>query len=195
MIMEDYKIQLKVQNGHLFRMMESRGLKNIAELSKATGIGNGELGKIANLKKGVYNKQTGKLTSSCEKLCDFFFCDITDIVPEQHIINPLINSVTEKYVTKYELAALEIDSTNPSLMIDKDLISVESILDKSPLSERQQRVIKGRFEDGKTYSQIGTELDITSTRVSQIEDSALRIMRRKSSRFAESMEVYREEAI
>ena len=193
--MEDYKIQLKVQNGHLFRMMESRGLKNIAELSKATGIGNGELGKIANLKKGVYNKQTGKLTSACEKLCDFFFCDITDIVPEQHIINPLINSVTEKYVTKYELAALEIDSTNPSLMIDKDLISVESILEKSPLSERQQRVIKGRFEDGKTYSQIGADLDITSTRVRQIEDNALRKMRRTSSRFADSMEVYREEAI
>ena len=192
--MEDYKLQLKVQNGHLFRMMESRGLKTVAQLSKATGIGNSELGRIANLKKPVYTRG-GKLILSYEKLCSFFFCDITDLVPEQHIINPLLNSVTERYVTKYELAALEIDSTNPSLMIDRDLISVESILDKSPLSERQQSVIKGRYEDGKTYTEIGEELGITCGRVSQLEDNALRTLRRISSRYAESMEVYREEAI
>jgi RNA polymerase sigma factor (sigma-70 family) len=192
--MEDYKLQLKVQNGHLFRMMESRGLRTVAELSRATGVNQVELGKIANLKKAVY-AHSGKLISSYEKLCSFFFCDITDLVPEQHIVNPLLNSVTEKYVTKYELAALEIDSTNPSLMIDKDSISVESILEKSPLSERQQRVIKGRFEDGKTYSQIGRDLDITSTRVRQIESNALCTLRRASSRYSASMEVYREEAI
>ena len=192
--MEDYKLQLKVQNGHLFRMMESRGLKTVAQLSKATGIGNSELGRIANLKKPVYTRG-GKLILSYEKLCSFFFCDITDLVPEQHIVNPLLNSVTERYVTKYELAALEIDSTNPSLMIDRDLISVESILDKSPLSQRQQSVIKGRYEDGKTYTEIGEELGITCGRVSQLEDNALRTLRRISSRYAESMEVYREEAI
>ena len=191
--MEDYKLQLKVQNGHLFRMMESRGLRTVAELSRATGVPQAELGRIANLKKPVYTRG-GKLISSYEKLCNFFFCDIADLVPEQHIVNPLLNSVTERYVTKYELAALEIDSINPSLMIDRDSISVESILDKSPLSQRQQSVIKGRYEDGKTYTQIGEELGITCGRVSQIEDNALRTMRRISSRYADSMEVYREEA-
>ena len=194
--MEDYKLQLKVQNGHLFRMMESRGLKTVAQLSKATGIGNGELGKIANLKKGVYNKQNGKLTSSCERLCDFFFCDITDIVPEQHINNPLLNSVTEKYVTKYELAALEIDSTNPSLMIDKDLISVSSITDKAlTLTDRERRVIKMRFEDGKTSTYIANILDVCIERVRQIELKALNKLRNKESELSDLMEVYRDEAI
>jgi hypothetical protein len=194
--MEDYKIKLKVQNGHLFRMMESRGLRTVAQLSKATGIGNGELGKIANLKKGVYNKQNGKLTSSCEKLCDFFFCDITDIVPEQHINNPLLNSVTERYVTKYELAALEVDSTNPSLMIDKDLISVKSITDISiNLTDRERRVIKMRFEDGKTSTYIANILDVSIERARQIELNAIRKLRNKESELSDLMEVYREEAI
>ena len=193
--MEDYKIQLKVQNGHLFRMMESRGLKTVSELSRATGIGNGELGNIANLKKGVYNKQTGKLTSACEKLCDFFFCDIADIVPEQHITNPLLNSVTEKYVTKYELAALEIDSTNPSLMIDKDLISVKSITDTSiNLTDRERRVIKMRFEDGKTSTYIADILSVSIERVRQIEHKALLKLSSKTE-LSDLMEVYREEAI
>ena len=194
--MEDYKIQLKVQNGHLFRMMESRGLKTVSELSRVTGIGNGELGNIANLKKGVYNKQTGKLTSACEKLCDFFFCDITDIVPEQHIVNPLLNSVTERYVTKYELAALEIDSTNPSLMIDKDLISVKSITDISiNLTDRERRVIKMRFEDGKTYTYIANILDVTVERARQIEQKAILKLSNKKNEFSDLMEVYRDEAI
>ena len=194
--MEDYKIQLKVQNGHLFRMMESRGLKTVAQLSKATGIGNGELGKIANLKKGVYNKQTGKLTSACEKLCDFFFCDITDIVPEQHIVNPLLNSVTERYVTKYELAALEVDSTNPSLMIDKDLISVKSITDISiNLTDRERRVIKMRFEDGKTSPYIANILDVSVERARQIEQKAILKLSNKKNELSDLMEVYREEAI
>jgi RNA polymerase sigma factor (sigma-70 family) len=194
--MEDYKIQLKVQNGHLFRMMESRGLKTVSELSRATGIGSTELGKIANLKKGVYNKQTGKLTPSCEKLCDFFFCDITDIVPEQHIVNPLLNSVTERYVTKYELAALEIDSTNPSLMIDKDLISVKSITDMSiSLTDRERRVIKMHFEDGKTYTYIANILDVSVERARQIEQKAILKLSNKKNEFSDLMEVYRDEAI
>ena len=194
--MEDYKLQLKVQNGHLFRMMESRGLKTVAQLSKATGIGNGELGKIANLKKSVYDQRTGKLTSSCEKLCDFFFCDITDIVPEQHITNPLIDNVMESYATRDQLKSLTIDSSNPSLMIDKDLISVSSITDKAlTLTERELRVIKMRFEGGKPYSEVANNLNVSVERARQIELKAIHKLRNKKTELIESMEVYREEAI
>ena len=193
--MEDYKIQLKVQNGHLFRMMESRGLRTVAELSRATGVNQVELGKIANLKKAVY-AHSGKLISSYEKLCSFFFCDITDLVPEQHIVNPLLNSVTERYVTKYELAALEVDSTNPSLMIDKDLISVKSITDISiNLTDRERRVIKMRFEDGKTSPYIANILDVSVERARQIEQKAILKLSNKKNELSDLMEVYREEAI
>jgi DNA-binding Xre family transcriptional regulator len=192
--MEDYKIQLKVQNGHLFRMMESRGLKTVAELSRATGIDQVELGKIANLKKVAYTRG-GKLILSYEKLCAFFFCDIADLVPEQHIANPLITSVTESYVTKDQLTALEIDSVNPSLMIDKDLISVESILDKSPITDRQRDIIRWRFEDGKTYKEIGSILSLSTARCREIEQAAFRKMRQPKCKLSESMDIYMEEAI
>tara|TARA_R110001606_G_scaffold275856_1_gene424069 strand:+ start:56 stop:640 length:585 start_codon:yes stop_codon:yes gene_type:complete len=194
--MEDYKLQLKVQNGHLFRMMESRGLKTVAQLSKATGIGSGELGKIANLKKCVYDQRTGKLTLSCEKLCDFFFCDISDIVPEQHITNPLIDNVMENYATRDQLKSLTIDSSNPSLMIDRDLISVKSITDKSiSLTDRERRFIKMRFEDGKTLHCIAKTFSISTEMARIIEKKAILKLSNKKNELAELMEVYREEAI
>ena len=193
--MEDYKLQLKVQNGHLFRMMESRGLKSVAELSRATGINQMELGKAANLKKSAYTGG-GKITSVYKNLCDFFYCDIADLVPEQHMMTPLLHNVTESFATKGQLEALTDGSINPSVIVDKAAISIDSILSNSNLlTDREQSVIKMRFEGEKTREYIGKKLGVTSVRISQIEAKALRKMRHPKYGLSEIMEVYREEAL
>jgi DNA-binding CsgD family transcriptional regulator/DNA-binding Xre family transcriptional regulator len=191
--MEDYRLQLKVQNGHLFRMMESRGLKTIAELARATGISQDPLGKAANLKQPVYISN-GKLTATYERLCNFFYCDVSDLVPEQHIDNPLISNVTEGYATKIQLDALTVDAIDPSLMIDNDLISIDSILDNSPLNQRERDMLKMRFEDGLTYKEIGDKFGVSNNRIRQIEAKSMRKMRHPKCFPAEIRDVYIEAA-
>ena len=53
---------------------------------------------------------------------------------------------------------------------------IKSLLDKiiGNLPERYQRIIRGRFYEGKSYAKIGKELKISRERVRQIESKAIR---------------------
>lgn len=58
-----------------------------------------------------------------------------------------------------------------------DLQRLKSAME-SVLTEREQRVIEGRMSDEpRTYSEIGLELDLTGTRVKQIETEAVEKLR------------------
>ena len=178
--MKDYLLTLKVQNNYLHKMMEAKGFKNAAELSRASGVAQTQIGFILNLKKPAYNK-VGNLSASVAALCDFFLCEVGDIFPEEHIYNPL-----EEHIFKAEYAyqenLLEGDGMCPSLLLEQEdkFEVLTDFIDKLP--PRDKKIIEMHFgingEDRKTFKEIAELFGVTACRVMQIQDRALRKLRK-----------------
>lgn len=177
--MKDYLLTLKIQNNYLAKMMESKGIKNAAELSRLSGVAQTDIGKILNLKKSAYTK-FGVMYSAASSLCDFFMCEIGDIYPPEHLHNPL-----EQHIFKAEYAyqdnLLEGDGACPSLLIESNEANgaIEGIMKN--LRERERRVVQMKHglgdEEESTFKEIGEEFGVSGGRAMQIYNHALRKVR------------------
>ena len=78
--MKDYRVEVKVKNNYLFSLMQSYGIDNVSQLSKATGISLAALYSYLNLTKTPHTK-TGALSAPVQALCSFFSCAVDDLFP------------------------------------------------------------------------------------------------------------------
>ena len=184
--MKDYRVEVKVKNNYLFRLMESYGLSSAAELSRASGVAQTAIGKILNLKAPALTK-TGEATATAQTLCDFFTCSVYDLFPPQHINDPLqINSgAIEANMAELTSSNLLAGGTDPlQIVSDGDAADLVAAA-VGKLTNREQTVVNARFglngEEEKTLNQIGRELNISSNRVRQIEQKALRVLTWKAT--------------
>ena len=161
--MKDYRVEVKVKNNYLFRLMESYGLSSAAELSRASGVAQTAIGKILNLKAPALTK-TGKETATAQTLCDFFACSVYDLFPPQHINDPLqINyGAIEANMAELTSSNLLAGGTDPlQIVSDGDAVDLVAAA-VGTLTNREQTVVNARFglngEEEKTLAQIGKEL-------------------------------------
>jgi hypothetical protein len=203
--MKDYRVEVKVKNNYLFNLMQSYGLSNAAELSRASGVAQTAIGKILNLKAPALTK-TGKETATAQTLCDFFSCSVYDLFPPQHINDPLqTNSgAIEANMAELTSSNLLAGGTDPlKIVSDGDAVDLVAAA-VGKLTGTEQTIVNARFglngEEEKTLAQIGKELNISSDRVRQIEQKALRTLTWKATAslaYAHSEETgeYQEEKI
>ena len=184
--MKDYRVEVKVKNNYLFKLMQSYGLSNAAELSRASGLAQTAIGKVLNLKVPAFTKK-GEASATAQTLCDFFSCSVYDLFPPQHINDPLqINSsaieANMAELTSSNLLAGGIDPLQ--IVSDGDAADLVSAA-VGKLTSREKIIVDARFgldgAGGKTLDQVGKELDISSNRVRQIEQKALRKLRTYST--------------
>ena len=187
--MKDYSLQIKIKNNYLLTMMKQHNITTAAALSRASGVDQGGIGNILNLKTPAYTSK-GEMVSDVEKLCDFFQCTPDDIFPEQHLQESLpVNKVymeanAEDLVPMYA----RLGSQDPlDLLLEQEQEELEHnalAAAVSTLYESQQNVLKLRFgvgtdfDESHTFTQIGEIMERTPTRISQIQDKALEKMRR-----------------
>jgi Tfp pilus assembly major pilin PilA len=180
--MKDYRVEVKVKNNYLFKLMESYGLSNAAELSRASGLAQTDIGKLLNLKVPAFTK-TGKPTAATQILCDFFTCSVDDLFPPQHINDPLqINSsAIEANMAELTSSNLLAGGTDPLQILSNDDAADLVAAAVGKLTSREKTIVDARFglngEGEKTLAQIGKELNLSSNRVRQIEQKALRKLR------------------
>jgi len=184
--MKDYRVEVKVKNNYLFRLMESYGLSNGAELSRASGLDQTSIGKVLNLKVPAFTKK-GEASATTQTLCDFFTCSVYDLFPPQHINDPLqINSgAIEANMAELTSSNLLAGGTDPlQIASDGDAADLVSAA-VGKLTNREQTIVNARFglngEGEKTSAQVGRELNISSQRVRQIEQKALRTLTWKAT--------------
>jgi len=180
--MKDYRVEVKVKNNYLFKLMESYGLSNAAELSRASGLAQTDIGKLLNLKVPAFTK-TGKPTATAQTLCDFFSCSVYDLFPPQHINDPLqTNSgLIEANMAELISSNLLAGGTDPlQIVSDGDAVDLVAAA-VGKLTNKEKTIVDARFglngEEEKTLVQIGKELNLSSTRVRQIEQKAMRKLR------------------
>ena len=171
--MKDYRVEVKVKNNYLFKLMQSYGLSNAAELSRASGVTQTAIGKILNLKAPALTK-TGKSTATAQTLCDFFSCSVYDLFPPQHINDPLQTNSGSIEANMAELTSSNLlaGGTDPlQIVSDGDAVDLVAAA-VGKLTSREKTIVDARFgldgEEEKTLAQLGKELNISSDRVRQI---------------------------
>ena len=180
--MKDYRVEVKVKNNYLFNLMQSYGLSNAAELSRASGLAQTAIGKVLNLKVPAFTKK-GETTATAQTLCDFFTCSVYDLFPPQHIDDPLqINSsAIEANMAELTSSNLLAGGTDPLQILSNDDAADLVAAAVGKLTDRERTVVNARFglegESPKTLAEIKEIVGVNPERIRQIEQKALRKLR------------------
>jgi RNA polymerase sigma factor (sigma-70 family) len=179
---KDYLLTVSIKNNLLLSMMKAQGIDTLAELSRRSGISKSEIGQYLRLAKSAYRPKNGEIRSGVKRLCEFFHCLPDQIFPEEHLHTPLTTNSSSVEISMEELKSIHgIMAPGP----DAALIDAEAndalYTALSTLTDKQQKVLQMRFGlDGKEHTlvEIGENLGLSATRIMEIEQKALRILRR-----------------
>lgn len=181
--MKDYRIQIKVRNANILRLMENRGIKTVAELCRLAGTNQQNIGKILNLQLSPVftgRANTGDWLPCVVKLCEFFGKLPADLFSQEQM-TPLAKNTGSTDVGFEEITNLIGGYTeDPSALLeikDRDK-TLSNVL--ATLSDREQAIINLRHGlDGQTHTlqEVATIFGVTQERIRQIEIKALRKLR------------------
>lgn len=177
--MSDYRLEVKVRNANILRLMEARGIESVSELCRRTGASQTELGKIINLKKAPI-LAVGDWHPDVLKVCEYLFVMPSDLFSQEQM-QPLKTNKSFVDLGFDDISRMLDDPTqDPSLGLEQLDVenTVNSVLET--LTEREKYVLMLRFGiegSEQTLEETGKKLNVTSTRIRQIELKALRKLR------------------
>ena len=177
--MSDYRLEVRVRNANILRLMESREIKTVSELCRAAGTDNGSFGDVINLKRSPVNKK-GEWIPCVLKVCEYLFVMPTDLFSQEQMTPLKTNKGTVDLGFEDISRMLDDPTQDPSLRLEcQDIVgAVGTILEE--LTERGRKIINLRFGiDGKEHSllEVADIFGVTRERVRQIEAKALRKLR------------------
>jgi len=179
---KDYSIEIKVKNNYLLTQMRQRGYQTAAELHRASGVSQNEIGKMLNLKIAPVNKVGGVVTS-VQRLADFLMISIEDMFPPQNILDPLEANKAQVELNMSELMSsnlLENKTAEQLLITEQAQSEIYEALDS--LRPLHRKVIKMRhgiedYEREHTFTEIGHQIGRSLERTRQIYNKGLRNLR------------------
>ena len=185
--MNDYYATLKIQQGRLKAAMLEMGIHTVAELSKRSGITQGQIGKLINFKRSP-RTVTGEWKKSTLAICRVLGYEPSELFPE-HLDHEIPTNRIAAYVEQAQISGGRAQHLLPGDECQNAELTetIDEVL--GTLTERERSVLKDRFWKGKTLREVGKDYDIEGQRVSQIERHALRKLRHPS-RLVKLKEVY-----
>lgn len=183
--MTDYRLDLKIKNGRLWRAMQEFGYETVADLSRATGICQTLLGKYLNLKQTPYGKN-GRPKKTADQLSEHFAMPISDLFPDEFLYRPVEKNTFTSLVSHEQVMRLTGSSSSyqPDEIIEQETDRHNLAMVIESLTEREQMVIRRRFglngSGGQTLREIADDFGVTHERIRQIEAKAIRKLRNPS---------------
>ena len=176
---KDYLVTVSIRNAPMKRAMTAAGFETAAELSRATGVNQAEIGQYFGLKRTPY-KKTGDfgLRESAIKIAEALNVLPEDLFPPQHLNDPLEKNSSTAEMGVDEITKLSRGDVSMELLTDQ-----KNILEKlsSELTERQKFAIEFYSkEDETTLDELGEILEVSRERARQIYTIALRKMKNKA---------------
>jgi RNA polymerase sigma factor (sigma-70 family) len=194
--MKSLRVELRFKNALLFNLIEERFSEG--EVTKrescamATGVKYSSLGNLICLRSNPYLK-SGKPSLHALRLCEYFNVEMESLFPKdlysasfprlltQDIEPSRILSLSTREVRQLAAPSIEEDPCDMENRIDRVLFT---------LSPREERVLRLRFGLGRTalsadcqehtLQEIGDMLDLSQSRIKQIEAKGLRKLRHPS---------------
>lgn len=193
--MKEIRIESKVKNNILWHAIYDN-YGNVNKFCKISGFRPSEICKLMNLKVHIWCQRTGrskgfiqgKYKSLCIKLANFFNVLPEDLFPTKLYDTALrcTTSIVHEFgvdqlptVCYHELPASEEYEPETIYIKEELLKNIENSLNS--LTSFQREVLKLRFglEDGieRTSVEVGKELNVSASRIRQIQNRSLRILR------------------
>jgi hypothetical protein len=128
--MKDYRIEVRVKNNILYRLMKRKGIENQSELARLSGVSYPTVSNYMNLKVIPYStRQTkeGEFKQSVLKLAEFFNVTPYEMFPVQHLAKPLFTNKAESELTFEEITQYILPGEDKPLL-DEGLFAPEQII-------------------------------------------------------------------
>jgi len=172
---KDYVITLRVRNGRVVRLMRERGFTTAAQLARAAGVSQQEVGRVINMRKSPI-LQTGEWRKPVLALAGALGCLPEDMFNEQQTTRPIAENTVDLELDASDVAALLTgnpeDATWAKIEVDKLLGQV---------TPRERAVVQARMA-GETLDDIAKDMGVRPERIRQIEAKAHRKMRHAARR-------------
>jgi RNA polymerase sigma factor (sigma-70 family) len=188
--MKDYRVTVKVRNNRILKAIEETGGTPGGKWCMANGLPYQDVNSLITMTAGPLFS-TGELRPVAVKLCD-----VLNKLPEELWSNeqlyPLEKNFSEMEMDHAQVVAL-LPSSEQSYMLDDSGIEQaqqRGALDRviGTLTERQQKVLKLRYESELTLKETAEIIGVSYARVVQIEATALRLIRTHPQRAAALMD-------
>lgn len=201
--MKDFRLEMKLKNNRIFKMMEERGIASVAELSRLSGINQVQLGLYMNLKESPFRGSFDPYASrrmkkilkdvglqwrvSAIKLADFFMCSPEDLFPESVVNRREQNNKAFIEINARDVAELThgmsamLANSNPEQKLLADEVRDKVAIVLKSLTPREELLIKLRYTDDLSYSEIAERLGVGEEQVRHIETKALKKLRHPRS--------------
>lgn len=175
--MKDYKVDIKVRNNRIIKAIEESGGQVGQKWCEENKIGYASLNSLINLEVSPLKRNKIDLTITAYKLCELLNKSPNELWSDEQI-NPLqTNKISIELKTDQIKRLVNYEETDPTELFAltemKD--KIHTALDSLPKLERN--ILKMRFFDNMTLSEIAEEIDKSPQRVIQIESKALRKLR------------------
>ncbi len=186
--MSDYRIDIKVRNNNILRMIESKGYVSALQFCNASGYTYGTLTKLINMKDAPIGKD-GNYRPAVYALCDKLNCLVEELFSSAQMEAALETNHRTMEVNEAEMKFMLSNQQEQRLLediVDDDKREVAFNDMMETLCHREKLVLERRFglngHDPHTYDQLAAHFDVTRERVRQIERKALTKLRHPSRR-------------
>ena len=181
--MRDYSLRLIVRNNYLLMAIKDAGFKNLVEAARAAGVSYPVAAEFMSLKQTPILRN-GKIRPSVQRLANTLNKHPLELFPEQHHERPL-----KKSSATFEASIEDVKAYLPSpvgtfddyLIAQQASASIERAI--NTLTPREREILVKRYgllgEDEHTHARLAIEQGVSTTRISQIENKALRKLRHR----------------
>jgi RNA polymerase sigma factor (sigma-70 family) len=192
LLVSDYRVKISVSNARIRRAMEAAGYTSILAMCQEHKLRIDVVYKLVNMKMSPLSND-GKWSSTALKLADALNVLPDDLFSERQKTVTLKTNEGHRDVTESELAAIAVEHDwNERLedMRDNDAINqiaseqTEKVLNAALehlLTPKEIDIIKCRYGfEGtrKSLDEIGAKYNVSRERIRQIENKALRKLRK-----------------
>jgi RNA polymerase sigma factor (sigma-70 family) len=180
----EYRIDIKVRNNLILTKIESLGYKSVHDFCNASGISYPTLLNFTNMKNPIFDTK-GRIKKSIQKLCDLLNCIPEEIFSASQMEASLKSNKRTLQVKEAEMMFLMDQSNNQNILEDlTERQQMEDLTEEAlgTLTQREEKIIQMRFGLGEykkehNLNEISGEFNLSSDRIRQIEQKALRKLR------------------
>ena len=160
--MKDYRIEVRVKNNILYKLMKGKGIETVAELSRLCGVSLPLLYNYMNLKKIPYSNEKqakeGEFKNSVLILAEYFEVTPYEMFPIQHLDKPLLTNKAESEMSFEEITQYILPGEDKPLLED-GLFEPEQKVYENEKRDSVSKMLKTLTENEETALRMYYGLD------------------------------------
>ena len=160
--MKDYRIEVKVKNNILYKLMKGKGIETVAELSRLSKVSLPMLYCYMNLKIIPYSNEKhakeGEFKKSVLMLAEYLEVTPYEMFPIQHLDKPLLTNKAESEMTFEEITQYILPGQDKPLLED-GLYEPEQIVFEEEKHDAISKMLKTLTKNEETALRMYYGLD------------------------------------